>query len=358
MNEMEQLTRFREHVPMPGDETVARALAELRIAGADTPAKQPAHQRERRDRRRWAVPVGAVAAALALVVALPAILPLGGPGAPDPAAANVLRDLAQIARRAPAEPAPGPGQYVYMEVMDTQTNLFVSSDGQYRFVYAEPSTQQRWLGVDGSGRFVTTVGQPTFATPQDEATYQAYIDSPGAQTDKQTFDWGTSSMERYAPGDLSYRDTSSLPTDVEQLRQLIEDRQIVGGPPGDWETFVLATDLIRDSYARPDLRAALYEVMAKTPGIELVGPTTDAAGRDGIALASTHDGVRNEVVFDRKTAKILEERTVILSNDEADRLSQSGEPGTFPYATAGKPFFVATYLTFGEVVNSDTQMPS
>jgi len=358
MNEMEQLTRFREHVPVPGDETVARALAELRIAGAGTPAKQPAPQRERRDRRRWSVLLAAALAALALVVALPAILPLGGPGAPDPAAANVLHDLAQIARHAAAEPAPGPGQYVYMEVMDTQTNLFVSGDAQYRFVYTEPLTQQRWLGVDGSGRFVTTVGQPTFATPQDEATYQAYIDSKGAQTDKWTFDWGRSSVERYAPGDLSYRDTSSLPTDVEQLRRLIEDRQIVDGPEGDWETFVLATDLIRDSYAGPDLRAALYEVMAQTPGIELVGPTTDAAGRDGIALASTHNGVRNEVVFDRKTAKILEERMVILSNDDADRVSQNGGPGTYGYARAGQTLFVATYLTFGEVVNSDTQMPS
>ncbi len=85
------------------------------------PAGKPG--RPSRRRRRWAVPVGVAAAAIAIAVALPSLLPFGP--RPDPAAAALLHRFAQIARKAPAEPAPGPGQLVYSKTISTQSYRFV-----------------------------------------------------------------------------------------------------------------------------------------------------------------------------------------------------------------------------------------
>ena len=172
-----------------------------------------------------------------------------------------------------------------------------------------------WLGLDGSGRQIGTTGQPEFPTAADRAAYEAYIASDPSSV-KQWFDWGSTTEERYGSGQLTWRDTSQLPTDPKTLGKPIDDRVIVGGPDGDWESFVLAADLLRDSYARPELRAALFTFMSTLPGIEIVGPTHDAARRPGIALASTHGGYRSVVVFDRHTGKVLEERDIVLDPEE------------------------------------------
>ena len=95
------------------------------------------------------------------------------------------------------------------------------------------------------------------------------------------------------------------------LLQVIEDRTIVGGPPGDAETFVLIGDLLRETYASPALRAALYEVAAGLPGVELIGNVRDASGRPGVAVAYEHDGARNELIFDPETAAMLGESSVV-----------------------------------------------
>jgi len=53
----------------------------------------------------------------------------------------------------------------------------------------------------------------------------------------------------------------------------------VGGPPGDWETFAIIGDLLRETHAPPALRAALYEVAANLSGVEYIGEVKDAVGR-------------------------------------------------------------------------------
>jgi hypothetical protein len=349
VSDLDLLERFRAEVPEPDDATIHAAEVVFR-ARVRTGAWA-------RGRRRWTIPVGLAAAAVALALVLPAVLPIGGPGGPDLAAASILLRFSRIAAHAPAEPALAPGQYVYTKTLEETSFAYASGDGTHRFVYQQRDTQQRWLGTDGSGRSVTESDNPTFRTDADRAAFETWVAAGGPATDDAaSLVTGETDVERYGPGELTYRDTSTLPTDVPTLRKLIEDRQIVGGPDGDWETFVLATDLLRDSYARPALRAALYQVMAGLSGIEVVGKTTDAAGRDGIALASTHDGFLNEVVFDARTAKILEERTVNVGNDDQGALHNPG-PGSVAYAPVGQMVYVSTYLSFGDVVNSLTQVP-
>jgi hypothetical protein len=99
--------------------------------------------------------------------------------------------------------------------------------------------------------------------------------------------------------------------------------------------------------------------MANVPGVHLLGRTEDAHGRTGIAIAYTHDGERQELVFERGTARVLERRWVSVtgsweipaSPEEHCGLSQcgagqwlvSGPPGTVSSST--------TYEVYGEIVS-------
>jgi len=317
----------------------------------DIRAGRPSPSRRRRIRSA----IAAVAALAVVAIVLAIVLPGGAPGGPSAAAASLLHRFERIARNAQPEPTPEPGQYVYSETRSEASRVFVSGDGKFRFVYRVPMTEQRWLGLDGSGKVITSTGQPSFPTAADRAAYSAYVASGDTTADGWVFDWGASTTDLYAAGELWWRDTSGLPTDPAELGRLIDERKIVGGPPGDWESFALATDLIRDSYARPELRSALYSYMSGLSGIEVLGATTDGIGRTGIALASTHDGLRHVFVFDRKTAKILEAREVALEPDQG--VYENPGPGEFAYAGAGQPIYTATYVTSGEVINSISDHP-
>ena len=338
------------------EDRIRSAVAPYRLDNALLPQNRRRRDRAPHRNRRLRMTL-AVAAGVALVVFGSATLLPVGAGGPDPAAASLLNRFARIAENAAPEPAPEVGKYVYTDTMSQESYVYVSGDGQYRFVYSVPVTTRQWLGLDGSGRQVSTTGDhPTFPTESDRATHEAFVSSGSEDANTFGSDFGRTTQDRYGPGGLFWRDTSALPTDPEELGHLIDERQIVGGPTGDWESFALATDLIRDSYARPALRAALYSYMAGLSGIEVVGPTTDAIGRRGIALASMHDGIRHEVVFDSANGKILEERDVVLEPDQD--VYQNPGPGEYAYANAGQPDYIATYLSFGTVVDSVTQTPT
>jgi hypothetical protein len=96
--------------------------------------------------------------------------------------------------------------------------------------------------------------------------------------------------------------------------------------------------------------------MTGLSGIELIGNTTDAIGRPGVALASSHDGMQYEVIFDRASGKILEERDIVLNAND-DVFNNSG-PGEFPYAYPGQSAYTGTYGRSAEVVDSIGQTPS
>ena len=82
-----------------------------------------------------------------------------------------------------------------------------------------------------------------------------------------------------------------------------------GGSP--YEVFVEIGDELRNRPAPTGLRAALYRALALVPGIRLVGPIRDSVGRHGVAVAFTQDGLQDELIFDPRTATMLEERTIV-----------------------------------------------
>jgi hypothetical protein len=83
--------------------------------------------------------------------------------------------------------------------------------------------------------------------------------------------------------------------------------------------FVVIRDLLRAPLTPPDVRAALFEVAAGLPGIELLGEMDDRVGRPGVAVAMTAFPFtpwhRQEIViFDPATSVLLEERSVGLAS--------------------------------------------
>jgi hypothetical protein len=118
-------------------------------------------------------------------------------------------------------------------------------------------------------------------------------------------------------------------------------------------------DLLRESDASPELRAALFKVAAGIPGVKLLGTVTDSDGRSGTAIAFPHnranepspmaspvpapssgdspspspsssvspgpgDGsqgtVLNELIFDPDTSGLLAEQTVLVRPDGSTKL--------------------------------------
>lgn len=295
--------------------------------------------RPRGGRRRWAVAAGVAAAAVAITVAVPALLPDGHPGGAQDAAAGVLMRAARVAATQEGSPPPGPGQYVYTKTEAVWENGWAGvgpNQDQY-FSVLMPVVREAWIGTDGSGRLLETNGTPAFLTEHDRSVWLA-AESPDLGGNK-THD------ESYTAGGLSYLDLTKLPTDPGELRTMIEERKVEGGPPGDGETFTIIGDLLRETYAPSKLRAALYQIASELPGVELIGNVKDPVGRDGTAVGYPSDGVLHELIFDPNTSALLAERTVVTDPAQAHL-----------QVAAGTVVGWAAYLASG-IVDSTDQRP-
>ncbi len=70
-----------------------------------------------------------------------------------------------------------------------------------------------------------------------------------------------------------------LPTDPTHLYAELKLQAIGHGTGLYNEMFVLVGDDLRETSTSPAQRAALYDVAARIPGVELIGNVTDSAGR-------------------------------------------------------------------------------
>lgn len=284
MDELDLVERFRANLPEP--DARARSAAQAAMLRALSPTG-----RVRRSwpgfRRRWAFAAAATAAAIVVAIAMPALIPGGQEGS---AAAATLRAAARTAAMQPYEPV-GSGEFVYTRTRAAyQGPICEAAEAGNSSGDADPCTlrfenrfedveREIWIGPDGSGRILQT--------------------RAGEHWD-----------ETFGPGELWFEDLSALPTDVEALRAVIEGRASEGDKPHKPEMFVVIGDLLRETNPSPELRAALYEVAATIPGIELLGEVADESGRPGIGVASTAFGIRHELIFDPETSAILGERDV------------------------------------------------
>jgi hypothetical protein len=301
----------------------------VRLDGPDSPAAvslcrriitQPPAAATARRRYRLAVPVLIGACA---IVALAFIF---GSQAGRPTAAAVLGRAALTAAHQPAAAIPGPGQYVYVETIEGQR-----MSGGWSGAPGSPTTSgiclqtiQVWAAPDGSGREVASA--PTGA-------------SCDGGTPSQTFHKG-----QEIDGNV-YPRAADLPTDPARLEQFIV-RHFEGGPEEVAATFHFAGTFLQ-SGAPPQIRAALFRLIQRLPGIELLGPMTDKLGRHGIGVGFTEYGVRDVLVFDPATSAVLEREGIAVDPSQIDV-----PPGEARFS-AGEVINYTVYKASG-VVNSIT----
>ena len=260
----------------------------------------------RRPRTVVAIAVGALTAVLLTALVLFEIV-----GQSTPATAVLLR-LSNVAATLPRIGAPVPGQFQY-------TNSLSSDSVEYAQLLNHPylvnyvSQRQIWVGPDGSGRLLQTWSDPTFPTAHDHVNWVLSGSRSLARlTTDQTF-----GAKKLADGPTNLW---ALPTNPTKLAALIARRTIEGGLEGPSEDFVQVGDLLRETDAPPALRAALFRVATKIPGVELLGPTKDHLGRTGIGLAysaassdpSRGSEERYVLIFNPTTSALLCEQTVAI----------------------------------------------
>jgi hypothetical protein len=257
--------------------------------------------------------LSSVLAGLLVIAVLTTILFSNLGGQSTPAAAAVLLRLSNVAAKLPAVEEPLADQYQY-----TNSLALTSVEWVYRTNYPYfvnyVSQRQSWVSPSGSGRLVQTWSDPTFPTPHDHQNWILSGSHPLAQAPTD---------QKSGPGTLENTPTNlwNLPTNPSKLMALIVGRKIEYGPPGAREDFVQVGDLLPDTDAPPGVRAALFQVAAQIPGVELLGTTKDHIGRTGIALAYREAPADRtlgskglyELIFDPKTSVLLGDETVVIN---------------------------------------------
>lgn len=250
---------------------------------------------------RVTVPAAGIAVAAGLAITL-AVLP-GSPMGPRPAVAAVLDQAAAAAAGQPAGPALRPGQYLYVESVETvgvpmlEESLVggpVTTGGRAHICVM---TREVWVALNGALR---TVWTPTGR--------QAISAAQGCHAVTRT-EPGSNAGER--PNPYFPLDGASLPTDPAALERVVEQRYADGKP--DFTTFVAVSKLLEASQS-PSVRAALYGVIKRLPGIMNLGPMTDQLGRHGTAVGLMDAGTRYELIFDPATSAVLEATGVVVTS--------------------------------------------
>jgi hypothetical protein len=348
MNEIELLGELRAGLPAASPESRAAARAGLiaRVEHAQRSAGlRTAPSWWRRPRPRL---IAAGVTVAALLIALPIGI-FGGSGKVQPAVGQVLREAAAVA--AAQEPlAPGPGQFLFTRSESAYLQSVAyspycgthacdrehPSDATEEWSVLVPSEREAWISFGSrQGRVRTVSGKPRFVSADQRAGWVAAGSPPLPRAGQ---------VEDSALSGASILDASELPTDPATLRRMIEAREIRGveGPPGEAETFTLIGDMLRESYLPAAVRAAIYELTAELPSVELLGEVEDPVGRPGTGIAYTdrRRGTRHELIFDPETSALLGERQSIVRS------------GAFGFkAPPGTPVGYAAYLE-SKVVDS------
>ncbi len=86
--------------------------------------------------------------------------------------------------------------------------------------------------------------------------------------------------------------------------------------PDDVALFVEVADLLAWGDASPELRAALYRVVAGLSGVEAIGEVRDPLGRLGTGVAMTYSSsgstIRTVMIFDAQTSQLLATEDILM----------------------------------------------
>ncbi len=250
--------------------------------------------------KRRSIPVAAVAAVIAGVVLALGLVGSGPSSGPSPAVAAVLDRLARVAASGPSL-VPRARQYLYVDSMSDYAAFAVGGRGKACISYATDH-RQIWIATDGSGLLRETSGPSTYTSLSDRALCLSMMPPPTSAGGTSNLWFAARCVQLGPTNDM--QEMSTNPRTL--LRQM---RRIDGGPPGPAEDFVHVGDFLRETDANPALRAALYRAAALIPGVHVLGLVRDHIGRLGLGVALVAHHVRNELIFDQRTAALLGEQS-------------------------------------------------
>jgi hypothetical protein len=293
----------------PGDSPLARTI----LAGLPSRRPSPARRPAIRLTLAGLAVAGLAAAVVAVTLPSAPARPATSPGHAALPAPVGLRGLVLAAARQSAAPVRAPGQFQYTETVSLNEVDVESEHHPYAVDYSQH--EQQWIGSDSSGRQVATSTDPTFPTRRDHANWVA----SGRRS--LTIPHGD---DFFGPGQLSDgpENLATLTTDPASLARLISARKIEGGPAGPAEDFTQVGDLLRASSAPPALRAALFQVAVRIPGVTVVANARNHSGQPGTGLeyvspvtAGPERGQvdQRELIFDPATSALIGEQSAFVS---------------------------------------------
>ena len=319
-DDLRELRAFRAEDAAPdADARAAARLALLELIEAEQGAAgpRPAAPRARRVRRRLFA--GGLGLATCLAATLALVLGSGGvrpERARASAAAAALNAAAIVAADSRADVTLGAGEYWY--VRSERVEPFrIWTYGGVTFRLADVHTRnETWVDAAGGQRIVSDViGDPQFATPADRRAWiEAGRPTLGLHQDLRIAPavlTGVRGLRTVTPSTdgwttlvgMTYKRLRALPGNDDRALVAQLTASVAGAPGGP---FALAADLLRKAPLRPAQRAALYRVMAKTPGTTLQGTVHDLHGRSGTGITLVTNGLRVTLIFDPRTAALLD----------------------------------------------------
>jgi hypothetical protein len=295
---------------MRSDEELRRALGRPDLPWPDEAGAYERFLRRRaRDGR-----VVAAAAGLALVALLGA-------------AVLVVRELPQDRKPATnaTEPTPRPHQWVYSKELRVE-------HGSHK-----PLTIELWDRVDGKKFARPTSDRRVARAPKVRKERMQLLPHP------QGCPPGQPARIRPAVGlGHWFPDPSAVPTDPDGLLaavyQLVQYPACAPIPVGDTvqdRAFMLIDGMLQ-TVQPPEVRAALYQALARIPGVTVAKGATDATGRTGVAFAraaaiegpGSSRWLRLEIILDPDTHRYLGARHVV-TRDHFTPDTPSGSKGTW-----------------------------
>jgi hypothetical protein len=318
---------FRQHLL---DALLAHAATLPAADSMPTPGGRAARRRARlRVMSRRLLPALALAAILAAVVL---VLRSGGVLRPQPAtAAGVLNASATALGHEGGSRALTPGEYFYSRMA-----VWWRYAGFSRNPYIVRSVQESWVARDGRGRTHYHVIGLSGTDANESLPFARSEDTQQRRPQARPFILSTVPIPGIV---LSYAQLRRLPTNPSRLAAAMDrlaarfhvDRSF---PQRDIRT-AIRFEMLRGLAEAPtsaSLRAALYRVLAATPGIRLLGRTRDSIGRDGMSLAVSVEDVRLELIIDPTTGELLQTSRTLLRRSRA-YLDGKQPPGLINRAT-------------------------
>jgi len=287
---------------------------------------------------------GLAAAAIAAVTTIPLAFTVLSPTTSS--AVTFLNHAIAVTNSQPPIPTLGAGQSYYESVHnsgiaacrvvtlpDGSRELYAGTNiGQPFLVYVESWDQERWTTANGSGGVRDTNGTGNFINSAQQSQWVA-DGSPSLENCAGPLTNSTISPTTNAPEDGS--GLLALPTSPSALGGLIAQGRVnpfgvvsptnvmcpstaAGGAPtpdanGQCSTaaqFDIASALLQQTEGPQLVGPALFQILAKLPGVSDVGSVTDAEGRVGVGIEYTGAGNSTVFVIDPTSGQLLEEQTL------------------------------------------------